>query len=87
MSTITSTIESREAESLVAAVVTTVAGAEGVSPLELDPLGTVLDAEALESLVAPDAGRVVVEFGYAGYDVTVESPEGRPLTVEAVPRP
>lgn len=83
----TTSTRGREGESLVAAVVTTVADAEGVSPLELDPLATVLDAEALERLVTPDAGRVVVEFRYSGYDVTVESPEGRPLTVEAVPRP
>lgn len=85
MSTTTSTLESGEGESLVTAVVTTVADAEGVSPLELDPLATAIDAEALDRLVIPGTGRVVIEFRYSGCDVTVESSEHCPVTVEAVP--
>lgn len=85
MSTTTSTLESGEGESLVAAVVTTVADAEGVSPLELDPLATAIDAEALDRLVTPGTDSVVVEFRYSGYDVTVERSEHCLVTVEAVP--
>lgn len=58
------------------AVVTAVADADGVSPLELPPLATVLDPDALETFVAtmtsgPDEPMTTVEFAYNGYTVTV----------------
>ncbi|MFC4552566.1 MULTISPECIES: HalOD1 output domain-containing protein [Halorussus] len=55
-------------------VVERVAAAEGVEPTELTPpLGTVLDPEALDELVAslPDSTDPAVTFDYAGYEVAV----------------
>lgn len=64
------------AQSSSEAVVLAVAEAEGASPLDLRPLGSVIDPEELDHLVdsmtaRPDGptGRVV--FVYAGYEVTV----------------
>jgi hypothetical protein len=54
------------------AVVETVADAEGVDPVDLEPpLYEVIDAEALDRLFRGGAGEVT--FEYAGYEVTVDS--------------
>jgi hypothetical protein len=57
----------------VVAVVSAVADATGTDPLELPPLGNVVDPEALNDLV--DCGRNSdlrsISFEYAGYDVVV----------------
>lgn len=58
------------------AVVTAVAEAKGVDPMDLTPLGTVIDSDALEALVTPPTTLDHVAFHYSGYDVTV-SPDGR----------
>lgn len=62
-------------EPVSTAIVSAVADAEGVSPLDLRPLATVVDPDALNGMVASMAGQPddtgIVEFAYSGYDVTV----------------
>lgn len=66
--------ESRE---LSAAVVETVARAEGVDPTALEePLYEAVDPDALDELVAPGPGgrpasTVRIQFSYYGYEVQV----------------
>jgi len=63
-------------------VVSAVAEAEGVDPVDLPPLYNVTDPEALNALFTSDSGGVsTVEFEYAGYSVVVRG-EG---TVEVRP--
>lgn len=64
-----------ESEQLSWTVIETVADAEGVDPLELPPLYSVVDPDALETLFQPrtelqdTTARVV--FTYHGHEVTV----------------
>ena len=65
-----------ENETATAAVVRAVADAKDVGPLDLDPLNTVVDADALDRLVdsmAVDADDPIdlVQFAYSGCRVTV----------------
>lgn len=53
------------------AVVLAVADAEGVSPLELQPLTTAADPDALDALFRDGRSDVAVEFTYHGYRVHV----------------
>ena len=75
-------------EPITDAIVTAVADAEGVDPLELPPLWDVIDTEALEALFAPtrDGGRSRrsgrVEFSYYGYEITVEYGESSTVSIE-----
>ncbi|MFC4542407.1 HalOD1 output domain-containing protein [Halosolutus amylolyticus] len=68
--TTTSWITLREPDSITEAIVTAVADAEGTSPLELQPLATVIDPDALDKLVRADEN-VTAEFAYHGYQVCV----------------
>lgn len=59
-------------------VIHCVAALEDSSPIELDPLYTVLDPDALDQLFAPTLngqhfGDGKVTFGYHGYEVTLHS--------------
>lgn len=56
------------------AVVELVADRSGVDPMELPPLGSVLDTDALDALVCGSARSdrsVALSFPYAGMEVTV----------------
>ncbi|MFC4440133.1 MULTISPECIES: HalOD1 output domain-containing protein [Natrialbaceae] len=57
----------------VVAVVSAVAEISGANPFELPPLNNVINAEALNDLVASErhSGLESVSFEYAGYDVVV----------------
>ncbi|QRV17800.1 hypothetical protein JMJ58_22475 (plasmid) [Haloterrigena salifodinae] len=57
----------------VYAVVSAVAEAEGVDPVDLPPLYETIDPEALNDLLSSrdDSTVATVEFEYAGYAVTV----------------
>lgn len=57
----------RSREAAVTSVVSAVADAEGVSPLELTPLATAVDEGVIEALSQPDSEPV--EFTYLGYQV------------------
>lgn len=61
-------------ENLVLRIVRLVAAETGLEPTQLDPLGDVLDADALESLVA-SGGFHRVTFDYSGYLVSID-PDG-----------
>lgn len=59
-------------------VVRSVAAVEGCSPLELPPLSTVVDPDALDQLFGPTVkgprrGDGVITFDYRGYEVTLYS--------------
>ena len=58
-----------EPDELLQAVVNTVADAEGVSPLELQPLASVIDPDVLDTLFPSETGAVTLEFDYQGYRV------------------
>lgn len=63
----------RTNETPVEAIVTAVADVTGQSPLELDPLGEVVDTDALNTLVNGHDDRaesVTVVFDYCGQRVT-----------------
>lgn len=67
---------SRHAESASESIVTAVADAKDVSPMDLPPLYSSIDPDALDSLVgSPDATRgepeVSVTLTYDSYEVTV----------------
>lgn len=72
-------LESADSDSLIQAIITAIADREGVDITEVeppayDPLYTVINPEALETLFATRGetdGRVV--FTYEGYEVTVHS--------------
>lgn len=53
-------------------IISEVAGEEGVSPLELEPLYTSVDPDALQALCEPPNDVNRVEFEYAGYEVIIE---------------
>jgi len=64
-------------------VVDAVANESDTDPTELTPLGTVIDPEALDTLVADTEPRdVSVDFEYEGYLVTVGSDQR--VTVESL---
>jgi hypothetical protein len=64
-------------------VVDAVANEADTDPTELTPLGTVIDPDALDSLVADAEDRdVSVDFEYEGYRVTVGNDRG--VTVESL---
>lgn len=76
-------------------VVTTVAAATGVDPLELDPLYTVVDPDALDRIFQPSIGSpptdLELRFSMAGCQVTVHA-DGEvavtpPSTSDAAPTP
>lgn len=59
-------------------VIESIAAAEGVDPIDLDPpIHAVIDLDALDALFSPTSGIPRpdgrVEFEYAGYDVVVSS--------------
>lgn len=58
-------------EEITENIVYEVADVEGVSPLELPPLYTAVDADALQTLCEPPNGVSRVEFEYAGYEVII----------------
>lgn len=65
-----------DGESLSTAVVQTLADAEGVDPLELDPLYNTLDPDALDKLFSSTGDsepQGSVRFTTNGYEVTVTS--------------
>lgn len=68
----TSTIHLHEPEGITEAIVNAVADAEDVSPLELQPLATVIDPDALDKAIR-SGNAVSVEFTYCGYLVGVSS--------------
>lgn len=60
-------------ESIAIVIVRTVADAEGVDPVALEPpLHDAVDPDALESLF-PDGADGVVRFEYCGHEVAVSS--------------
>ena len=59
-------------EAVTEAVIGAVADEEGVSPLQLEPLATVVDPDALNALYADDRPGVKLEFSYHGYRVSVD---------------
>jgi hypothetical protein len=72
--------------SVCEAVTEAVAHAAGVDPIEVEPLYSVLDPDALEALVRPrptDGGEVTVAFPLDDYHVTVWS--GGRIHVSATP--
>lgn len=81
-------LASDDNHTITEAVVSAVADAEGVSPLELPPLATVIDPDALESFVSGTAGRPgtssrTVEFRYIDYTVAID--ENGDVTVDELP--
>uniref|UniRef100_A0A8A2VLE5 Halobacterial output domain-containing protein n=1 Tax=Haloterrigena alkaliphila TaxID=2816475 RepID=A0A8A2VLE5_9EURY len=60
-----------EPDELLEAVVNTVADAEGVSPLELQPLASVIDPDTFDTLFPSETGDVTLEFEYQGYRVRI----------------
>lgn len=57
--------------SLTTAIVHAVATAENDDPQSLDPLGDVVDPEALENLLDKQDSQAHVTFSYAGYRLVV----------------
>lgn len=76
------TTTTTDADAVSEAIVTEIADAKGVSPLDVSPpLYEAIDPDALEAVVASmqsqptePAGRL--EFAYSGYDVTVTEEGG-----------
>jgi hypothetical protein len=64
-------------------IVTEVAAVEGVDPVDLPPLYSTVDPEALERLStsASDDTPVRVEFPYAGVDLLIEYSDDVTVTV------
>ena len=65
-------------ESLPARIVRLVAVASDRNPIELEPLGHVIDADALGQLVGPRSGgtaktEIEVSFDYEGYRVEIDA--------------
>lgn len=60
-----------EQETVTEAVVDAVAAEAGVSPLQLEPLASVVDPDALNALFEDGRRGVHVEFEYGGYLVGV----------------
>lgn len=53
-------------------IISEVADEEGVDPLELEPLYTSVDPDALQTLYQPPNDVTRVEFEYAGYEVIIQ---------------
>lgn len=62
---------SDEQQTVTEAVVDAVAAAAGVSPLQLEPIATVVDPDALNAVFRDGETGVHVEFEYSGYVVSV----------------
>lgn len=60
-----------EQRTVTEAVVDAVAAEVGVSPLRLEPIATVIDPDALNTVVGDGQTGVGVEFEYSGYVVSV----------------
>ena len=60
-----------EQETVTEAVVHAVAEQRGVSPLDLDPIATVIDPDALNALFREGLSGVRIEFEYSGSLVAV----------------
>lgn len=71
-------------DSITGSIISAVADEAGVDPLELPPLYTAVDGDALAAVC--DTPRkntpLTVEFEYAGYLITVHAAEDVDLTVE-----
>lgn len=65
------TSDIRNDDKATEAVVSAVADAEGVSPLELRPLASVIDPDALNTLLRGNRGDRTIEFTYHGYRVRI----------------
>jgi hypothetical protein len=59
----------QEQETVTEAVIDAVAREAGVSPLQLEPIASVVDPDALNGLFGDGRGGVRVEFEYSGYHV------------------
>jgi hypothetical protein len=71
-----STTPGRSASTVTEDVVAAVADAKGTSALDIQPLGTVVDTDALNRLVErqgrwPTEPSARIEFSYEGFTVTV----------------
>lgn len=73
LSATTSEKKTLELDEIVVAIVDAVSDAEGVSPLELQPLTTVIDPDALSALFRDRRNAMTVEFHYRGYRIRVSS--------------
>ena len=54
-------------------IIERVAAEEGVDPVELPPIGEVVDPDALTSLLAATGSTITVRFTYCGYDVVADT--------------
>lgn len=71
-----------EQQTVTEAVVDAVAAAAGVSPLQLEPIATVIDPDALNAVFRSGRSGVRVEFEYSGYVVSVtDGPDGTDVSV------
>lgn len=62
-----------ETDRLIRDIVVTVAGAEGVDPLELAPLYDAVDSDALAALRRSGGTERPVEFTYSGYRIVARA--------------
>lgn len=68
-------------DSIWLSIVTTIAEKEGVDPLDLEPLHSTVDTDALRNLLNGNANQYLqIKFQYHGYEVTAAS-DGQ-VTVE-----
>lgn len=67
----TSTSSLQAQEPVTNAVINAVADEEGVSPLELEPIASVIDPDALNTFFAHGRTDTTVEFTYHEYRVSV----------------
>lgn len=65
-------MDTRDTNSVTATIVSKVAAEEEVGPLQLEPLHTAVDTDALQRLFNPPKAVNRIEFTYAGYTVIVE---------------
>lgn len=77
----TSVTDTSDPDKLVEAIVRAVADAAGLSPLELRPLATVIDPDALCTLFRTNGSALVVEFRYHDFRVRVSSSGREPVMV------
>ncbi|WP_225335453.1 HalOD1 output domain-containing protein [Halomicrobium urmianum] len=76
----TSQAAGRDQTEIVAAVVDAVADANDVSPLEMKPLASVVDPDALGALFRDSADSGSITFRYVGTQVRVDSDGGVTVT-------
>lgn len=62
----------RNTESVCTAVVSAVAVVSGTKPMELPPLASTIDTDALESLIGPPRGAERVTITFHGYEITLQ---------------